>query len=124
MKKAHVTKHVLHPALRHEACALLLLKGHPSTPDVYAWGRSQYYEYLVMEQLGRDVGTAGKVSGGLTMRNLVVLAVQMVRRFRASRFVAVTHLLGHAVRCRGIRSLSRPGSLRYQARQLSAHTGQ
>ncbi|KZV65539.1 kinase-like protein [Peniophora sp. CONT] len=78
VKKAHVTKRVRHPALRHEACALLLLKGHPSTPDVYAWGRSQYYEYLAMEQLGPDVGSVLKSSGGLSMRNLVVLSSQML----------------------------------------------
>ena len=38
--------------LRHEACALSLLAGHLSIPRVYAWGRSQFFEYLVMDQLG------------------------------------------------------------------------
>ena len=80
MKKAHVTKHVRYPALQHEACALLLLKGHPRIPDVYAWGRSQYYEYLAIEKLGQDVGSVLKTPGGLTLRNLVVLSTQMVRR--------------------------------------------
>ncbi|KAI0325554.1 kinase-like protein [Cubamyces sp. BRFM 1775] len=78
VKKAHVTKHVRHPALQHEACALLLLKGHQRIPDVYAWGRSQYYEYLAMEKLGRDVGSVLKDPNGLTMRNLVALSIQML----------------------------------------------
>ena len=80
VKKAHVTKHVRYPALQHEACAFVLLKGHPSTPEVYAWGRSQYYEYLAMEQLGPDVGSALKMPQGLTLRNLVVLSCQMASR--------------------------------------------
>ena len=78
MKKAHVTKHVRNPALRHEAAILVLLKGHPSIPIAYAWGRSQYYEYLAMEILGDEVNCVLKAQGGLTMRNLVVLCCQMV----------------------------------------------
>ncbi|KAI0074778.1 kinase-like protein [Panus rudis PR-1116 ss-1] len=54
VKKANVTKHVRYPALQHEACAYLLLNGHPTTPEVYAWGRSNHAEYLVMEELGID----------------------------------------------------------------------
>ncbi|KAG5640158.1 hypothetical protein DXG03_000902, partial [Asterophora parasitica] len=52
LKKQHVTRHVANLMLRHEACAMVLLKGHPSIPYVDAWGRSQYYEYLTMQLLG------------------------------------------------------------------------
>ena len=29
--------------------------GHPSIPGAYAWGRSQYAEYLALELLGPDM---------------------------------------------------------------------
>lgn len=63
LKKQHVTKHVARPMLRHEACAMIILEGHPSMPSVDAWARSQYYEYITMELLGpalADVTEEGK----------------------------------------------------------------
>ncbi|KAJ7207066.1 kinase-like domain-containing protein [Mycena pura] len=78
LKKQHITKHVAHPMLRHEACAMEILKGHPSIPLVDAWARSQYYEYLTMQLLGpsiADLFTSGKLPG-ITMA--ARLAVQMV----------------------------------------------
>ncbi|TFK93937.1 kinase-like protein [Polyporus arcularius HHB13444] len=71
VKKCHVTDHVEHPRLVHEACALVLLRGHKSIPLAYAWGRSQYYEYLAMEVLSVDLSV---LKANLTMRNLAVLA--------------------------------------------------
>ena len=54
--------------------------GHPSIPGAYAWGRSQYAEYLALELLGPDIYTGTLDSpSGLTMRNLVALSCQMVR---------------------------------------------
>ena len=55
---------------------------HPGIPKVVAWGRSQYFEYLVMERLGANLEDAIKKIGAtqLTQRNLVVLICQMVRR--------------------------------------------
>ncbi|KAM5536437.1 hypothetical protein V8D89_009873 [Ganoderma adspersum] len=80
MKKASVTNHVRHPMLLHEACALVLLRGHPSIPKVVAWGRSQYFEYLVMDLLGTDLGKTLKATEpqGPTLRNAVVLICQML----------------------------------------------
>ncbi|KAI0695676.1 kinase-like domain-containing protein, partial [Cerioporus squamosus] len=75
LKKCHVTDHVHHPRLLHEACALALLQGHKSIPLVYAWGRSQFYEYLAMELLGVDLGT---IKGIVTLRNVEALSVQLV----------------------------------------------
>ncbi|KAJ6617395.1 hypothetical protein B0H10DRAFT_1315626 [Mycena sp. CBHHK59/15] len=46
LKKQHITKHVANPMLRHEACAMEILKGSPFVPSVDAWARSQYYERL------------------------------------------------------------------------------
>ncbi|KZV88465.1 kinase-like protein [Exidia glandulosa HHB12029] len=75
VKKMHITKHVQNSVLRHEACAYILLAGHSSVPEVYAWGRSQYYDYLALELLGEDVFS---VRDGLTLRNFVILACAML----------------------------------------------
>ncbi|KAM5536434.1 hypothetical protein V8D89_009870 [Ganoderma adspersum] len=81
MKKAPVTNHIRHPMLLHEACALVLLQGHPSIPKAIAWGRSQYFEYLVMERLESSLDDTIKAPGyatKLTLRNLVILMYQML----------------------------------------------
>ncbi|RDX50613.1 kinase-like protein [Lentinus brumalis] len=75
VKKCHVTDHVEHPRLQHEACALVLLQGHRAIPDVYAWGKSQFYEYLALELLDTDFSD---IKGKLTLRNLVAIAVQVL----------------------------------------------
>lgn len=101
VKKLHTNKQIQRPMLRHEACAMVHLRGrftplniavlpaypddlhatgHPSIPGAYAWGRSQYAEYLALELLGPDIYTGTLDSpSGLTMRNLVALSFQMVR---------------------------------------------
>ena len=99
VKKTPVTNHVRHPILLHEACALVLLRGvsesnrlrlpvdlrreppgHSSIPNVIAWGRSQYFEYLVMDRLGSSLDKILKTIGphGLSLRNAIVLICQMV----------------------------------------------
>ncbi|KAI1787284.1 kinase-like domain-containing protein [Ganoderma leucocontextum] len=89
LKKTSVTNHVRHPTLLHEACALVLLRGTSRSnpyetrsgfPRSIAWGRSQYFEYLVMERLGRSLKDTIDTIGAtrLTLRNLVVLICQML----------------------------------------------
>ncbi|KAI0717686.1 kinase-like domain-containing protein [Cerioporus squamosus] len=46
--------------------------GHRAIPGVYAWGRSQFYEYLALELLDEDLSD---MKGKLTMRNLVAIAM-------------------------------------------------
>ncbi|KAM5538647.1 hypothetical protein V8D89_007676 [Ganoderma adspersum] len=77
LKKSRVTNHIRQPALLHEARALTLLRGHQSIPDVLAWGRSQYFEYLVMELLGPNLEDIAK-GVGLTQRNVIPLICQMI----------------------------------------------
>ncbi|KAI1787228.1 kinase-like domain-containing protein, partial [Ganoderma leucocontextum] len=77
LKKVRVTNHVRHPLVLHEACALLALRGHPGIPQVFAWGRSQYFEYLAMERLGKNLVDIIEESG-LSLRNLIVLICQMM----------------------------------------------
>ncbi|KAJ7074692.1 kinase-like domain-containing protein [Mycena amicta] len=83
VKKMHITKHVKNAMLMHEAAALLKLKGHESVPSVYAWGRSQYFEYLALQLLGPTLS----VSSAPTMRNLVAVTCQM--------FDAIEHVHKH-----------------------------
>jgi casein kinase I family protein HRR25 len=52
IKKSRVTTSVAHTLLRHEACAFTWLAPHKGFPRVHAWGRSQWFEYLVMDLLG------------------------------------------------------------------------
>ncbi len=91
VKKMHVTDHVKHPRLLHEACALVMLQGQRArsvppcstgtqitfirSQEVYAWAKSQFYEYPAMESLSVDL--LG-IESTVTMRNLVVLALQLV----------------------------------------------
>ncbi|TRM57571.1 kinase-like domain-containing protein [Schizophyllum amplum] len=78
VKRSRWAWKITNPMLRHEACALLMLRGHPNIPVVYAWDRSQGFEYLVMERLGRDLASSLASTGGLTMPNLVALTCQML----------------------------------------------
>jgi serine/threonine protein kinase len=80
LKKSHITKHVKYPMLRHEACALFILAGHPSIPSVYAWGRSQYFEYLAMDLLGIPLTAHAKDGKRLDLTNVLSLVDQMVRK--------------------------------------------
>ncbi|TFK80478.1 kinase-like protein [Polyporus arcularius HHB13444] len=74
VKKMHVTDHVKHPRLS-EVIVRSLCSCHKSIPLVYAWGKSQFYEYLAMESLSVDL--LG-IDSTVTMRNLVVLALQLL----------------------------------------------
>ena len=66
--------------LRHEACALSLLATHESIPRVYAWGRSQFFEYLVMDRLGASLTDSVKIHNRLNLRSVLLLLDQMVRK--------------------------------------------
>ena len=58
----------------------LFITGHRSIPEVYGWGRSQFFEYLSMQLLGPDLGTWFiLMEEPLTSRNLTAIVWQMVR---------------------------------------------
>ena len=81
LKKSHITKRVINPMLRHEGCALALLAGHPSVPSVHAWGRSQYYEYLVMDLLGSPLKRFSvRPTECFELSTVLLILVQMARR--------------------------------------------
>jgi len=74
LKKSRITEKVERPMLRHEACALYLLAGHSSIPRVHAWGRSQYFEYLAIDLLGRPLSDERQ-----DVCDVLLLIDQMVR---------------------------------------------
>ncbi|TRM56286.1 kinase-like domain-containing protein, partial [Schizophyllum amplum] len=81
VKKSRITRLVAvmkNPMLRHEACAMLALRGHLSIPEVYAWGRTQIFEYLALEMLGDTIDMSLCLEEGLTMQNLIALTCQML----------------------------------------------
>ncbi len=78
LKQAHITRKIAHPMLLHEACALSLLAGHPSIPAVYAWGRSQYFEYLTLDLLGTSVCDLAKHKP-VKLEEVLPLLNEMVR---------------------------------------------
>ncbi|KAM5536462.1 hypothetical protein V8D89_009898 [Ganoderma adspersum] len=83
LKKSRHSDYVKHPPLLHEVCALALACGHPNIPEVFGWGRSQYYEYLATELLGCTLATKFQYEP-LTRRNFVSVVLQM--------FAAVEHV--------------------------------
>ena len=81
IKKSRVTASVAHTLLRHEACALLILGApHKGFPRVYAWGRSQWFEYLALDLLGPSLSEMlGKHGGQFSIGSVLLLTIQMVR---------------------------------------------
>ncbi len=53
---------------------------------MYAWGKSQFYEYLALELLDTDFSD---VKGKLTLRNLVAVAVQVVSLISLASFTVI-----------------------------------
>lgn len=96
VKVARTSRLIANPLLRHEACVLLKLQGdhllnllptlrkvklimlwlgHPGIPDVHAWGRSNYHEYLAMQLLGELLKPTKPI---FTVGELASLTCQMV----------------------------------------------
>ncbi|KAL1681146.1 kinase-like domain-containing protein, partial [Schizophyllum commune] len=84
VKRCWTDGKVKNPMLLHEACATLLVRGHPAIPHIYAYGRSQCLEYIALERLGPSIDSSLReggmldMRGGLTMRNLIALTCQML----------------------------------------------
>ena len=80
IKKSRVTTSVAHTLLRHEACALTLLAPHKGFPRAHAWGRSQWFEYLVMDIMGPSLSDTLRMQGGrFNVNSVLLLTIQMVR---------------------------------------------
>ncbi|KAI1796972.1 kinase-like domain-containing protein [Ganoderma leucocontextum] len=92
LKKVHITDYAKYPPLLHEAAALLRLRGHRGIPEVYGWGRSQFFEYLSLELLGPDLHTWFIfMEKPLTSRNLVAIVWQMLDVLEYVHFQGIIH---------------------------------
>ncbi|TFK68559.1 kinase-like protein, partial [Pluteus cervinus] len=78
LKQSHITKHTANPMLLHEACVLSICAGHPAFPTVHAWGKSQYFEYLVMDFLGESLGELVRRQKRINLRSSLLLVPQML----------------------------------------------
>ncbi|TFK72325.1 kinase-like protein [Pluteus cervinus] len=67
LKQSHVINRIEHPMLLHEACVLSFLAG-----------RSQYFEYLVLDLLGTSLADLVKEQKQLTLRTTLMLLDQML----------------------------------------------
>ncbi|KAG5641612.1 hypothetical protein DXG03_004649 [Asterophora parasitica] len=57
---------------------MVILKGHPSIPNVDAWGRSQYYEYLTMQLLDPTLAHSVRQGKRLDIPSAACAAEQLV----------------------------------------------
>ena len=49
LKKGRVSLLIKHTLFQHEAAVLKTLRGHPTIPDVYGYGRVRHFELLSMQ---------------------------------------------------------------------------
>ncbi|KAI0753966.1 kinase-like domain-containing protein [Daedaleopsis nitida] len=78
VKRSHTARSIVNPILRHEACALHLLRGKRNIPKVYCWGTSNHYEYLGMQKLERTLTCYFIARDGVSLRNLAAIAYQLI----------------------------------------------
>lgn len=103
------------------------LTGHRNIPEVFAWGRSQFFEYMVLQRLGPTLEEAfqGDNREPLSLRNMVILVCQMVSPPSVCleppvihRYVCCVTCLFLEDRCGSAHTLEGYGASRHQARQL------
>jgi casein kinase I family protein HRR25 len=79
LKKSRASLALNNTLLNHERLILQLLHGHPSIPEVLAYGRLKHFEYLAMELAGIALNDVRKQRLSLPAPNILVIADQMVR---------------------------------------------
>ena len=79
LKKSRASLALNNTLLNHERLILQLLHGHPSIPEVLAYGRLKHFEYLAMELAGIALNDVRKQRLSLPAANILVIADQMVR---------------------------------------------
>jgi hypothetical protein len=80
LKKSRVSLRVKRTLLKHEARVLRYLSGHPSIPEVFAYGRIKHFEFLSMQLLHRSLGDIIDEEGPLSLATVLGLADQLVSR--------------------------------------------
>ncbi|KZT03986.1 kinase-like protein, partial [Laetiporus sulphureus 93-53] len=95
LKKSRVSLRVKRTLLQHETSVLKLLSGHPSIPQVFAYGRIDHFELLSMQLLHRSLGDVVEHSGPLPLTTVLDVTDQLL--------AALDHMHSHGVVHRDIK---------------------
>ncbi|KAI0048521.1 kinase-like protein [Auriscalpium vulgare] len=91
LKKSRAPSKVKRPALEHEASVLQLLQRHPSIPEIYAYGRDRYFEYLAQELLGPSLENIVRKHGKLSASAVASVGEQILSAFEHLRLHNIVH---------------------------------
>jgi serine/threonine protein kinase len=64
--------------LQHESRVLRLLAGHPNIPEVFSYGRVDYFELISMQLLQQSLAGVVEETGPLPLSQVLCLADQLV----------------------------------------------
>ncbi|KAH7338254.1 kinase-like domain-containing protein, partial [Rhizoctonia solani] len=78
LKQSRASLQLNWSTLHHEARVLKLLSGHPSIPEVYAYGRIEHFELISMQLLHQNFTDVVKEDGPLSLKIVVDVACQMM----------------------------------------------
>ncbi|CUA70585.1 hypothetical protein RSOLAG22IIIB_09000 [Rhizoctonia solani] len=78
LKQSRASLRLKRPLLQHEAKVLRYLSGHPSIPEVYAYGRIEHFELMSMQLLHRSLRNALDEDGPLSVKSVADIADQMM----------------------------------------------
>ncbi|KAG5648360.1 hypothetical protein DXG03_004932 [Asterophora parasitica] len=78
LKKSRVSLRVKRTLLQHEANVLKLLSGHPSIPQIFAYGRIKHFELLAMQLLHHSLGDVVEHSGPLPLATVLDITDQLL----------------------------------------------
>ncbi|CAE6435230.1 unnamed protein product [Rhizoctonia solani] len=106
LKQSRASLRLKRPVLQHEAKVLRHLSGHPSIPEVYAYGRIEHFELMSMQLFHRSLRNAVDEDGPLSVKSGANIADQMMD--------ALQHVHSHRLVHRDIKPdnimLQSPGS--------------
>ncbi|EUC58905.1 kinase domain protein [Rhizoctonia solani AG-3 Rhs1AP] len=78
LKQCRAPLRLKRPPLHYEANVLRTLSGHPSIPEVYAYGRIEHFELLSMQLLHQSLGDVVKEGRPLGVKVVANVASQMI----------------------------------------------
>ncbi|KIM74543.1 hypothetical protein PILCRDRAFT_828099 [Piloderma croceum F 1598] len=91
VKKSRVSLRVERTILKHEGHILQFLQGHPSIPEVYAYGRFEHFEYLSMELLGKCLGDMDLESNELPRGKVFLIAKEILSALKHIHSRGIVH---------------------------------
>ncbi|KAG9096667.1 hypothetical protein FRC06_008437 [Ceratobasidium sp. 370] len=95
LKQSRASLRIRRPLLQHESRVLNLLSGHPTIPQVYAYGRIEHFELLSMQLLHCSLREVVDQDGSLDVAHVLDIADQML--------AALEHVHSHNIVHRDIK---------------------